>query len=495
MKALSFLIFTLLCCLIQSIHGYEIVTSPKVLSSFSRRHDHLSSPIIHVRGGDESDDEEYAAAADDDSPSILSVSGVFGVLQRATIVTAKAMIRSIKAAFVSDDDDDQEEESSISTKIFKTLSRMWKAAIHPDDETSSSSKKKRRKSNKKRSSKETADFGKYLSQNYEIPDEREEDSTSSSLFLGGSFQDALIAARSQARLLVVFVPDNNKDQGKNKAAIRSLLSREVHLTANQPSRKGHDTGSFYFWGAKPGSTEAVQALKRAKVKQPPKGGSRPNLVVVYPSQIMSSHGTVKIVPKTLAQHHCSPPPATESMAAWLNALRKRHSKKEYKSMVKQLQELQYYQERQAGYKSSIQDDIKRKQEEKRQAQLEKEKAEKEKAHEEAMAQRRVELKESLPEEPSKGGEGIITIALRFADGRAGQRRFLPETPLSTIFDWVDAEYEMERETITLSTMNGQFQFEDWEDNQTLEEAKGIGRMTGLRVMKKEENDDDNADNK
>mmetsp|Transcript_1533 Transcript_1533/g.2091 ORF Transcript_1533/g.2091 Transcript_1533/m.2091 type:complete len:508 (-) Transcript_1533:344-1867(-) len=491
------LIFLLLCCIIQSINAYEILSSRKVQTC--RRIHNIASSLVHIRGG--GDEEDFSDAYDEDegveeisdgSP-LLSVSGVLGVLQKATIVTGKALIRSIKAAFVSDDEDDETEDTSLSTKILKTISRMWKAAIHPDDGGNETSTKKSKAKKKSQPPKKAAnvDFGEHLSERYGVPDERDEETTS--LFLSCSFQDALLQAHEKARLLVIFVPTKSTTEAENIVAIRSLLSQEVPLTANRPSRKAHETGSFLFWGAPPGSAEANHALKRAKAKQPPKG-SRPNLLVVYPSlSINSSTGRSKINPQLLAQHHCSPPPAADAMAAWLNALRKRHSK-EYKRMVKQLQEIKYFKERQEGYKSSIQDDKRRKEEEKRQARLEKEQAEKAKAHEEAIAKRRIELQDSLPEEPSSTGEGIVTIALRFADGRAGQRRFKADTPVSTIFDWADAEYEMEREIITLVTMNGQHRFENWEDTQTLEEAKGIGRMTGLRVIEKQEGDD-NSDSK
>ena len=112
--------------------------------------------------------------------------------------------------------------------------------------------------------------------------------------------------------------------------------------------------------------------------------------------------------------------------------------------------------------------------------------------------------QTLPEEPparSGGGAGgappqqVTTIALRFPDGRTGTRRFaLETTSLADIFNWVDAEFEMERETITLVTLNGQHSFE-WSDDggehdedhglPRLQEA-GLGKMVGFRVLPKKE---------
>jgi hypothetical protein len=128
-------------------------------------------------------------------------------------------------------------------------------------------------------------------------------------------------------------------------------------------------------------------------------------------------------------------------------------------------------------------DLERREQEKK-AEMEriaKETAEKERL--EAMERRRKELLESLPEEPGKEVmENVMTIALRFMDGRSGQRRFTDDTPLRTLFNWVDAKYEMEREQIILTTMNGQksFSWDEANDSTTLKET-GLGRMTGLRV--------------
>jgi hypothetical protein len=169
------------------------------------------------------------------------------------------------------------------------------------------------------------------------------------------------------------------------------------------------------------------------------------------------------------------------MAQWLNALRKRHAK-QYNSMQTEMKEIKYFKERKEGYSKSVDNDIQR---EEREAKEEAERLTKEKAEIEHMAaiqKRREELKSSLPPEDKSGK--AKTVALRFADGKSGQRKFAPDTPLSTLFDWVDAMFEIERETIVLTTMNGKQEF-SWDDAdaKTLEEA-GLGRMTGLRVTEK-----------
>jgi glutamate synthase domain-containing protein 2 len=194
------------------------------------------------------------------------------------------------------------------------------------------------------------------------------------------------------------------------------------------------------------------------------------------------------VPKVIAQHHCSPPPTPALMAAWLNALRKRHAK-QYSVMQTELKEVQYYQERKEGYKESVQNDIVRKNQEKEEEakRAAAEKADKE--HQEAIAKRRTELKASLPEEATD--KGAKKIAIRFADGRSGQRRFTGDQPLSTVFNWVDVMYEIEREKVILTTMNGKqtFTWDEVENEKSLDEA-GLGRMTGFRVAEKKEEEED-----
>ena len=107
-----------------------------------------------------------------------------------------------------------------------------------------------------------------------------------------------------------------------------------------------------------------------------------------------------------------------------------------------------------------------------------------------MAQRRSELLKSLPDEPEAGGDGVVTIALRFADGRRGQRRFDGDEAMATVFNWVDALFEMEREGVELSTMTGQkrFVWGNVEDGVMTLSGAGLGKMTGLRVTEIEQGD-------
>jgi len=172
------------------------------------------------------------------------------------------------------------------------------------------------------------------------------------------------------------------------------------------------------------------------------------------------------------------------------------------AMQHELRETRLFQERHEGYKSSVESDLQREKEEK---EKELERLAKEKALEEeqkALEERRLELQASLPDEPTSNSKasGIITIALRFSDGRTGQRRFLSDTDVNVVFNWVDCTYKMEREKIVLSTMNGKNSFQ-YEENPEEEDgvsgvtlkSVGLPRMTGLRVTETKEEEGEGND--
>lgn len=146
-------------------------------------------------------------------------------------------------------------------------------------------------------------------------------------------------------------------------------------------------------------------------------------------------------------------------------------------------------ERTKGYVESIQSDTERKkQEEKAKAeQKAKEMAEAERLQ--ALKDRRKELKASLPADV-KGGANVKRVSLRFADGRSGQRGFSSDQPLSVLFNWVDALFELERETVILTTLNGKLTL-SWDEQSvndiTLEDA-GLGKLTAFRVKLKKDDE-------
>lgn len=319
---------------------------------------------------------------------------------------------------------------------------------------------------------------------------------------------ALQKSNSDARFLICYISKPTKKGSIKKAdstAFSSLFSPEVVKFINRRplgKKQSDTTGSYYVWimnGDDGAATKEIEmAMKRLKVKPPTSSSKKssskkkkedgPILAIFYPATTIDSSGKLKVTPRLLAQHHCHPPPSSpEVMMNWANTIRKRHIR-EFAKLQHDRKEMQLLKERTEGYKESMKEDKAREEREERELQAKKAAEEKERLRLEALEQRRQELLEALPEEPEAGSEGVITIALRFADGSRDQRRFLAEeTFVNDLLNWVDAMHGMEREKIELSTMNGSktlvyVEEEDDEEsgNVTLAEA-GLGKMTALRV--------------
>lgn len=461
-------------------------------------------------------------------PVVAEYSKIGAVQAKNTSVSLyKAIRRAISAAMEGDDDEDSDDEDDedgetaldkaidISKKAIACVKRMVKAAMtvpeteasaeeEDDDEEVADDEAEETAEETKDATEATVeassdapeaeDFGAYLAEAYGVADERNSGKKKGVTILGGSLQDALQTAKLEARMLLVMIPaekpegerggwfggkKGNEESGElDKVAIESLLSQEVSKAANKKSlkKKGDgESGSFAIWLGKSGSSEATSAIKQLKLKETStKGTKRPIMCVVYPT---ISAG--KIAGQVLAQHHCNPPMKAESMSSWMNTLRKRHAK-QYVSMQTDLKEMKLYQERKEGYIDSMQSDKERKLKEAKEEAERKAQEIKEAARQAEIDARRVELAESLPEDVKKGSN-VKKIALRFPDGRSGQRGFEADQPLSVVFNWVDAMFEIERETVVLTTLNGKQTFSwDSDDSKTLEEA-GLKKMTAFRV--------------
>jgi hypothetical protein len=458
---------------------------------------------LHLPRGGSDDEFSDAASSDDDDGVALASNGrtvlnlpkkVAVFFGKVTLGSIKALGRGLQAAFQGSDEG-EDVELGIATQIFRGLKRMVSAAwnspgtakddAEDKDEAAEKAKKlspKGAKSVVAKTRTRNSDFGEFLSSSYRVNSSRAEVERPSPV-LGGNIVDALKASRANGRLLLVLIPASKPGELQaDTGAIEAFLSAEVSSVAEKKARKGQTTGSFTLWSAKAGSPEAIAAIKRLKA-QPTgsKGQKRPILVVAYLAQVIDKQGISRMVPRLLAQHHCSPPPSAEMMVAWLNALRKRHAK-QYTMMHTELRELGLHKERVEGYKGSVQSDIGRQERElqKREERLARENAEKKRQA--AVQERRQMLLESLPNEPGSEVADAKTVALRFSDGRSGRRRFASSEALGTIFDWVDAMFDLERETVVLTTMNGQNSFTYDVSEMTLAEA-GLSKMIGLRVSR------------
>ncbi|KAL7563832.1 hypothetical protein ACA910_019563 [Epithemia clementina (nom. ined.)] len=448
------------------------------------------------------------------------------IMGHAVRVVGQALQRSLHAALMEEPSDDSELPTL--TRIFKGLGRMVTALLDVQPTTTSSPKlvfsvvakeqeardassksKKRRQEisdddgddadqdnnpssrtatttpqqSSLPSTKSPVDFGDYLQKAYHLPEElstARKALDNPCLVHTGSFSDALAAARSQARLLLVLIPCQKASarHAGDFAALTAFLSTDVaqmaHRKARKSGPKGETSGSFCLWSALPGSPEATVALKRLQLSLVnSQGTKRPIVAVVYAARPNQSN---QLIPRVLAQHHASPPPLPDMMAAWMNALRKRHAAR-YVQMQKEVQELEWHRERQHGYQSSIQSDLKEQERQARESKLAKQRQEQEEQRRAAMEQRRKQLEQALPKEPdatSSSSSTTKTVALRLStpltlpdnkkEQRASalQRRFSSDTPLATIFNWVDVVLQVERETVILTTLNGR-QAYSWKD--------------------------------
>jgi flagellar biosynthesis GTPase FlhF len=526
-------------------YSYQSIISLRAGSSSEDDDDEDESESESADESCDDEDDESETEEQEESKSVSSTSTLTDTLLdlskktvtlvgRATLETAKALQRAVAAGLQGDDAQEEEEEPpSFSTKAIRTIQRMFSAAFTKPETSEAadvvkstmamSSKLKEKKSSKTKATdvmeedsdadvdededdtsvveeapvsslpSTVADFGSSLANQYGVQDARTSDGPP---FLGGTLTDALQAARSQARMLVVYIPSGKPNHNNaDKAALETMLSPEIIQVANKQPKKKSDTttGSFLYWGAKAGSSEAKAAMKRLQVKATSsKGGKRPILAIVYPAQTVGKNGRFKVVPKLLAQHHCTPPPTTDKMGEWLTALRKRHLK-QYAVMQLAVKELKYFEERKKGYVESVTSDKERREREKIEKAERLAKEKEEKARQEAILKRREELKASLP--PEESGATAKAIALRFADGKSDTRKFAADVPVSTLFNWVDGIHGIEREKVILTTLNGKQTFKwddaDVQEEKTLAEA-GLGRMVGFRVTEKQPEEKDES---
>jgi len=330
------------------------------------------------------------------------------------------------------------------------------------------------------------------------------------VLLSGSttLNEALQRANADARFLICYISKGGGKRNDDAIAIPNLLSPDAVKVMNRKplgKKQSGDTASYYVWiSSEENNRDAEGAMKRLGLKPPTsqkkksskKGEAAPILAIVHPSSAVDSSGKLRVVPKVLAQHHCHPPPSSpETLIAWMTSIRKRHLR-EYARLQHVRKEMELSRERSEGYVSSMKEDKAREEKEERELQLKRQEEERESKRKEELEERRKALLESLPEEPEAGTtEGVMTIALRFGDGKRDQRRFVAgESSVNDVFNWIDAVHGLEREKVELSTMNGAKKFvyvEESEDDDDDEEGggnddvmledAGFGKMTALRV--------------
>jgi len=334
------------------------------------------------------------------------------------------------------------------------------------------------------------DMGLYLIQAYLSSNVSSNLTTPGSIIRGGSLNDALLTAWNQAKLLLVYIPSKTSINDVDATCVRAITSPEVTQVV-----QAYKNGSYVIWSAKANSPEAKLAHKRLNVVKTKTLKSRdrsPILLVCCPTMQLQQKTLISC--KTLAQHHCNPPPSARAMSLWLKALRKRHAK-EVAKMNYILKEQQRLRERQVGYEESMKSDIQReiderqkKVEDEARKQLEKERMEERKQYRQA-------LLEGLPEEPNEG-DGVITVGLRLPDGKSGTRRFLVSdhtgSKMQSIFHWLEGQFDVEKEDIKLMTMTGSKSFTYIHDRDVSigEALSSKAKLVALRVIPLPKKDDE-----
>lgn len=225
-------------------------------------------------------------------------------ITKITTETSMAVTRAFQAAFQTEGKD----AGGLVSRVWNTVQRILEAITNPLSATetnvefakpeasivgvTSVSESEKPPELNKASENARNDFGSYLAQSYAVDDARPTKSNRETApFLGGSLTDALRIARSQARLLVVFIPaaqpsKRGSSTTPDQEAIQSLLSKKAVSAAKKKARKDEPYGSYIYWGAKPGSPDAVAALKRLKPQQTnSKGVKKPILLVAFPKQV------------------------------------------------------------------------------------------------------------------------------------------------------------------------------------------------------------------
>lgn len=271
-----------------------------------------NSNLLPVRGGSDDGvieyDNEYDSESDDEekiydgssdfvgiaiNKSTKTLSLVGSIMTKLAKKSIAAVRRAIKAGLESHNTDEADDKGLV-PKIADVILRMIKAAFNFDDRIDDVPESVLYESDvgseEEDQSSVEIDFGSVLSKAYGVRDNRGEDAPA---ILGDSLTGALEIARSQARMLIIFLPAHKPSRGKktkDNVAVESILSAEVAQAASKRARKkGGETGSFLFWAANSGSPESIAAMKRLKGKlTPQKGEKRPILAVLYPVLVSCS---------------------------------------------------------------------------------------------------------------------------------------------------------------------------------------------------------------
>ena len=97
--------------------------------------------------------------------------------------------------------------------------------------------------------------------------------------------------------------------------------------------------------------------------------------------------------------------------------------------------------------------------------------------------RRASLRDELGDEPEAGAGAIVSVALRIpkSKGPRLQRRFLESDPLARVFEWADADAELDPATLTLTPAGGGADLSLEKDGARKLAELDLGKMALLQV--------------
>ena len=260
--------------------------------------------MVSIRGGssvidrnsDDSSDGEFDVGPVKKSSSnaiILIAANIIALCSKVIFGVVFALLRAIDVA-ISTLKEGRHDKQNIAKKVIVILFRMVRAFLNFNGSPRSSDS-----TITDLEESPLVNFGNYLETAYGISGSTSRDNGTeeyeTNIVHGGSLSEALGLARSQARLLVAFIPaskpfQKNKKRSYDQITIEGLLSSQVAKIARRKSLKKEGMGSFVLWSTTPGSSEAVAAMKRLKAKKTNGSkkngaGGSPVLLVAYPAQV------------------------------------------------------------------------------------------------------------------------------------------------------------------------------------------------------------------
>lgn len=126
--------------------------------------------------------------------------------------------------------------------------------------------------------------------------------------------------------------------------------------------------------------------------------------------------------------------------AFHESLRLDQEKEKEKEEQRRLDATRQAEERNRQQREELERERREKDEQRRQVEL----AQRELLMKEQREQRRQQLQREIPPEPAKGEPNVLSLMIRFGDGKKVTRRFYYDDPIQLLFKFVESQVEMEK---------------------------------------------------